>query len=67
MFGHFNQDELTAAVQGKITAYHQEAALRSQLPRQSVRYQIAQQLRAWAEALEPSSSPSSAHRRLRRV
>lgn len=67
MFGHFNQDELTAAVQDKITAYRQEAALRSQLPRQSVRYQIAQQLRAWAEVLEPATSPSSAHRRLRRV
>jgi hypothetical protein len=67
MFGHFNQDELTAAVQDKITAYRLEAALQRQLPRYSVRYQTAQQLRVWAEVLEPATSPSSDHRRLRRV
>jgi hypothetical protein len=67
MFGHFNQEELTAAVQHKITAYRQEAALQRPLPRYSIRYQIAQQLRAWAEVLEPSTSPSCAHRRLRMV
>lgn len=60
MFGHFNQDELTVAVNDRLTTYRQEAALQRQLPRYSIRHHLAQQLRSWAEALEPSRGFSAA-------
>ncbi|GIW24171.1 hypothetical protein [Meiothermus sp.] len=54
MFGHFNQAELTVVIRDKIHVYRQEADRARQLPKHSLRYRIAQQLRVWAEALEPT-------------
>jgi len=55
MFGHFNSVELAVLVSDKMNAYRQEAELERQLPRYALRHRIAWQLRAWAEALEPSA------------
>ncbi len=67
MFGYFNQYELTAAINDKISAYRQEALWEGQIPRQSFRHLIAQQLRAWAEALEPTQGFSARNRQLRKA
>ncbi|MGK0617442.1 hypothetical protein [Meiothermus cerbereus] len=37
-----------------MNTYRKEAELERQLPRHALRHRIAWQLRAWAEALEPS-------------
>lgn len=65
MFGHFNQTELTVVITDKINTYCQEAERERQLPKHSFRRRVAQQLRAWAEALEPTPSRTPAKRRLR--
>lgn len=54
MFGHFNSVELAVLVADKMNTYRKEAELERQLPRHALRHRIAWQLRAWAEALEPS-------------
>lgn len=64
MFGHFNQEELAAGIKDKMTSYRQEADQQRQLPKHSFRRRIAQQLRAWAEALEPTPSFSRTSKRL---
>lgn len=65
MFGHFNQAELTVSITNKINTYRQEADQERQLPKHSFRRLVAQQLRAWAEALEPTPSFAPDERRLR--
>ncbi|MCX7601736.1 MAG: hypothetical protein N2Z75_07330 [Meiothermus sp.] len=65
MFGNFNQDELAAIITAKIDAYRQEAERERQRPKQAFRRRVAQQLRAWAEALEPAPGVNRANRRLR--
>ncbi|WP_299429616.1 hypothetical protein [uncultured Meiothermus sp.] len=64
MFGHFNQEELTAAIKDRMTTYLREADQQRHLPRHSFRRRIAQQLRAWAEALEPTPGFSRSSKRL---
>ncbi len=64
MFGHFNQAELTVVITDKINTYCQEAEWERQLPKHSLRRRVAQQLRAWAEALEPTPSFGRTNRRL---
>jgi hypothetical protein len=41
-------------VNQKIRSYQLQAELDRQIPRRSLRHQIAKQLRAWAEQLEPN-------------
>jgi len=64
MFGHFNQEELAAGIKDKMTTYRQEADQQRQLPKLSFRRRTAQQLRVWAEALEPTPSFSRTSKRL---
>ncbi|MCX7782826.1 MAG: hypothetical protein N2318_04190 [Meiothermus sp.] len=64
MFGYFNQAELTASITDKINTYRQEAERERQRPKHSFRRRVAQQLRAWAEALEPTPSFTRANQRL---
>jgi hypothetical protein len=65
MFGHFNQEELAAGIKDKMTTYRLEAEQQRQMPKHSFRRRIAQQLRAWAEALEPTPGFSPTSKRLR--
>ena len=51
-----NPAEQKALVDLKVQAYHLEAAAQRQIPRHSLRQLIAQQLRNWAEHLEPTPS-----------
>ncbi|WP_243455013.1 hypothetical protein [Meiothermus sp. CFH 77666] len=56
---------MTVAITEKIETYRREAERERQLPKHSFRRRVAQQLRAWAEALEPTPSRTPAKRRLR--